>query len=314
MRPWLSAILTVYRGQEWLHRTLSSVAAACPGIEVVVLDTSPDSECMAIILQYKDKLDLRVVDPGGIDGWPAKMNLGVQQASSDYISWLCQDDLWFPNRGEMIRNWIANNPDAVLHLAPTAIIDRNDRRLGVWRCPLKEETRSLDRSILLEKLLVQNFISVPSPVIRRDAWLACGGVDTDLWYTGDWDMWIKLARLGQVTYHGEVTAGFRVHPASTTSTGSCNLDDFADQQRRVVDRHIDAIPAEHRVYLRKLADASISINTILAAGANGQSGATMNAMRTLIALGPIDAARYLHRSRLAERVLPRLRARLAGRL
>ena len=161
---------------------------------------------------------------------------------------------------------------------------------------------------------MQNFIAVPSPIVRRDAWLACGGLDTTLWYTGDWDLWLKLARSGDVLYHEEVTAAFRIHVASATSTGSRKLDGFSEQQRRVVDKHIEAVPIERRHRVRQLADASISINTALAAGANGERGAVLQAMCALAAMGPVNAARYLHSSRLTERVLPRLRARLAGSL
>jgi len=315
LKPWLSVILPVYRGEEWLDRTLSSIViGACPGIEIIVIDSSPDEKSMAIIRRFEDRLDLRIIDPGATDGCMPKMNLGVELASAEHISWLCQDDVWFPNRAATIRNWIAENPDTVLHLAPSAIIDRNDRRLGTWRCPLKNGSRPLDPSYLTERLLVQNFIAVPSPIVRRDAWLACGGLDTTLWYTGDWDLWLKLSRIGDVMYHNEVTAGFRVHGASATVTGSHNLADFAEQQRRVVNKYIEAVPVARRPRMRRLSDASISINTALAAGANGQRGAIFDAMRAIAALGPINAARYLHRSRLTERVLPRLKAKFAGTL
>jgi len=312
-KPWLSVIFPVYRGQEWLDRALSSIAnGACSGIEVIVIDSSPDLESMTIIRRYEERLELRIIDPGTVDGCFPKTNLGVEAALAEHISWLHQDDLWFPNRAEVVRNWIAQNPSAVLHLAPSAIIDRNDRQLGIWHCPLKADARPLDPSYLIEKLLVQNFIAVPSPIVRRDAWLACGGVDATLWYTGDWDMWLKLARSGDVVYHGEVTAGFRIHGSSMTATGSRQLEDFSEQQRRVVNSHIEAVAIERRLRVRRLAEASISVNTALAAGANGKSSAVFDAMRTIAGMGPINAMRYLHRSRLTERVLPRLKAKLAG--
>lgn len=315
MKPWLSVVLPVYRGEEWLDRTLSSIiVGACPGIEVIVIDSSPDAKSMAIVRQYETELDLRIVDSGTIDGCSPKTNLGVEIASAEHISWLCQDDLWFPNRVGTVRSWIEENPHAALHLAPTAIIDRNDRQLGIWHCPLRGGPRPLDPSYLIQKLLVQNFVAVPSPVVRRDAWLACGGLDTALWYTGDWDLWLKLARLGDVLYHGEVTAGFRIHPLSATSTGSRELEDFAEQQRLIVDKHIASIPVERRSQVRKLADLSITINTALAAGANGKPDVIFEIMRTIAAMGPINMARYFHRSRLAERVLPRLKAKFAGTL
>jgi glycosyltransferase involved in cell wall biosynthesis len=313
-RPsWLSVILPVYRGEEWLERTLASIAAEPDrGIEVVVIDSSPDTGSMAIIQSFADRLAFKVVDPEGLDGCSPKTNLGVRHASARHITWLCQDDLWLPGRAAAVRSWIAARPDAALHLAPTAIIDKDDKVRGIWRCPLPDGADPIDRTALLEKLLVQNFVAVPSPIIRRDAWLASGGLDLDLWYTGDWDMWIKLALQGDVLYHDIVTAAFRIHGASATSTGSRAKGDFEAQHRVVVERHIAAIPADRRAGVRRLADASIAVNTALAAAANGQPGSIGAALGSVLGLGPVGAGRYLHRSRIMDRVLPRLRAKFAG--
>jgi len=312
-QPWLSVVLPVFRGEEWLERTLNSIAAdPDPEIEVVVIDSSPNNKSMAIIEGFADRLSFRFVDPGGVDGCSPKTNLGVRHASARHITWLCQDDLWLPGRAATVRGWITAQPNAALHLAPTAIIDRDDKVRGIWRCPLAGSEESVDRTRLLEKLLVQNFVAVVSPVIRRDAWLACGGLDLDLWYTGDWDMWIKLALQGDVLYHDTVTAAFRIHGSSATSTGSHEIGDFEAQHRIVVERHIPAIPVKRRAAVRRLANASIAVNTALAATANGQSRSLGGALASVLALGPVGIGRYMHRSRIIERVLPRLRAKLAG--
>lgn len=312
-RPWLSVILPVYRGEEWLDQTLSSIAAdADPGIEVVVIDSSPDDGSMTIIRRFADRVNFRFVDPDGIDGCSPKTNLGVRHASANHITWLCQDDLWLPGRTAAVRGWILGRPDAALHLAPTAIIDKDDKVRGIWNCPLVDGKEPVERNVLLEKLLVQNFVAVASPVIRRDAWLACGGLDLDLWYTGDWDLWIKLALHGEVLYHDTVTAAFRIHGSSATTTGSREASNFEAQHRIVVERHIAAIPASRRAQVRRLADASIAVNSALADAANGRSRALGEALMSVLRLGPVGAARYIHRSRIIERVLPRLRAKSAG--
>jgi glycosyltransferase involved in cell wall biosynthesis len=312
-RPWLSVILPVYRGERWIERTLESVAMqADTGIEVVVIDSSPDGATAALVQRFADRLALSIVDPAGIDGCYPKMNHGVAHARADHVAWLCQDDLWLPGRVAAVRDWIAAAPQAALHLAPTAIIDRDDRVLGTWRCPLK--AGRVDPATLAEKLIVQNFVAVVSPVVRRDAWLACGGLDLDLWYTGDWDLWLKLGEQGEVVYHESVTAGFRIHGDSATSTGSRDGADFLNQHRIVVDRHIASVPASRRASARRLADASITVNAALAAAAHGEAGALGRALRTLAGLGPLAAGQYFHRSRIIERAWPRLRAKWAGAL
>jgi glycosyltransferase involved in cell wall biosynthesis len=312
-KPWLSVILPIYRGERWIERTLESVAIqADTGIEVVVIDSSPDNATMTLVNRFADRLKLSIVDPAGTDGCYPKMNHGVIQARADHVAWLCQDDLWLPGRVAAVREWIAAAPQAALHLAPTAIIDSDDRVLGVWRCPLK--AGAVDPATLAEKLIVQNFVAVVSPVVRRDAWLACGGLDLDLWYTGDWDLWLKLGQQGEVVYHDAVTAGFRIHDESATSTGSRDGADFVDQHRIVVDRHIAAIPAHRRAPARRLADASIVVNAALAAAAHGEARALGSALLVVAGLGPFGAGRYLHRSRIIERAWPRLRAKWTGAL
>lgn len=314
-RPWLSVILPVYRGEEWLERTLSSIAAdRDPGIEVVVIDSSPDDGSMTIIQSFADRVNFRFVNPDGIDGCSSKTNLGVRHASARHITWLCQDDLWLPGRTAAVQGWITGRPDAALHLAPTAIIDKDDKVRGIWHCPLADNEEPVERTALLEKLLVQNFVAAASPVIRRDAWLACGGLDLDLWYTGDWDLWIKLALHGDVLYHDTVTAAFRIHGSSATTTGSRATGNFKDQHRIVVERHIAAIPASRRAQVRRLADASITVNSALADAANGRLRAIGEALMSVLGLGPVGFGRYIHRSRIIERVLPRLRAKSAGLL
>src|SRR5262249_25795968 len=140
------------------------------------------------------------------------------------------------------------------------------------------------------------------------------GIDPALWYTGDWDLWLKLAQHGRSYYHDQVTAGFRIHGSSATSTGSRDADDFRAQLETVIERHLAAIPIPQRARAGRLADASVAVNVALAASANGARGGLARAIRSVLALGPIDGWRYIRYSRIIDRAWPRLRARLAGTL
>lgn len=314
-KPWLSVIFPVHNGERWVGPALDSlVGQADPGLEIVVIDTSDGPGTRQIIDTYGDRLRLRYVDPDGASGCSQKMNHGVRHADADHVAWLCQDDIWLPGRSAAVHNWLANDPDAVLHLAPSALVDPQGRQVGLWHCPLQESEQPLDRADLLEKLLVQNFVSVISPIVRRDAWLAVGGIDLALWYTGDWDLWIKLARFGPVRFHDRVTGGFRIHNQSATILGSADRNEFIAQHRIVLDRHVDALPSRQARAVRPLAEASMRINVDLATAAHGSAVALVRAAWSLLSLGPRGASRYLYYSRIVERSWPRLRAKLAGGL
>ena len=229
---------------------------------------------------------------------------------------LHQDDLWLPRRGAAVRHWLSSaRSDAVMHLHPAFIINERGRKLGTWRCPLPAGEAPVPPQILAERLLVQNFIPIPSPTIRREAFLRVGGLDEALWYTADWDLYLKLSYAGRVWYHPESLACFRVHKNSLTILGSRSLDDFREQHELVRDRHAGKADAlRPNPTILRLAVASIDINTALAAANSGKPGALIKALATLLKLGPRRIRRYFYYSRIIDRMIPRLRARLAGGL
>jgi glycosyltransferase involved in cell wall biosynthesis len=311
-KPFLSVVMPVHDGAEWIAATLDSVAAEpTAGIEFIVIDSSPTDSTAMIVERYADRLPLQLVQRRDVKPWQTKTNMGVELSSADHVCILHQDDLWLTSRVETVRHWIGNAPQAALHLAPSRLIDRHGRTIGKWTCPLPAE-QPLEPQFLLTRLLVQNFVSVPAPVFRRNAWIECGGMDEQLWYTPDWDIWLKLSSAGPVVYHDEITTAFRVHGSSLTVTGSRNAGEFRAQMETVLDRYLGRIPAGSRRGIERLARASIDVNVSLAAASGGSATGLASAAGNVLSLGPVGMGRYLRDSRLRERVMSRLRARMAG--
>lgn len=310
-RPWLSVVMPVHNGSEWIGASLESIAQqADDGIEVLVIDSSPDDAASQIARGFADRLRLRIFPDSPLISWQAKTNEGVQIAAADHICWLHQDDLWLPGRIVELRRWIAQDPDAALHVAASLIVDRVGRRLGVWRCPFRGEG-PVPPQMFLERLLVQNFISAPAPLFRKDAWLVAGGMDEDLWYTGDWDIWLKLAEQGGVRHHEAPTTAFRIHGSSLTVTGSRNAQDFERQMKIVLERHLPRL-THRRGAVQRAGLASIRVNGALAAASGGRWVGLLGAGARVLALGPSGIRRYMRDSRIVDRLVPRLRAKLTG--
>lgn len=311
-KPFLSVVMPVHEGAAWIDATLDSLAAEpTDKLEIIVVDSSPTSTTAAIVERFAHRLPLRLLQRRDLVPWQTKTNLGVELAAADHVCILHQDDLWLPGRVEAAHRWLATSPEAGLHLAPTAIIDRYGRRIGRWNCPLPAD-EVLEAQFLLERLLVQNFVSVPAPIFRRAAWLACGGMDEKLWYTPDWDIWAKLASTSPVVYHDEITTAFRVHGSSLTVTGSRDVGELRAQMQIVMERHLSRLPASSRRRVEPVAGASISVNVLLAAASGGDLKALVRAARVVLSLGPAGMRRYFRDSRLRERVACRLRAKLTG--
>lgn len=306
--PWLSVVIPSYLGERWIGSSLGSLAAdGVPGIEVLLIDGSPNSATRDIARSYLGKLHLRVIERPDLTSWQAKTNFGVEMASSTHISWLGVDDVWLSGRGQSVRSWITASPDTALHIAPSAIIDRKGNRRGTWNCPFPAEG-NYTPAFVARRLLVQNFIAAPAPVFRKDAWLSCGGADPRLWYTADWDIWLKLSALGAVTYHRTTTVGFRIHGGSLTVAGSRNNLDFSGQMQTVLERHLGKAK-EAATEVERIARVSIAVNAALA---SGSAGKVLAVFGRVLRLGPLGIWQYLRDSRLMERIVPRALAILAG--
>jgi GT2 family glycosyltransferase len=313
-RPWLSVIVPSHDGERWLGAALQSlVDQKMLGIEVILIDASETDESLRIAEGFSDRLDIRTERRPDLLPWTAKTNYGVELATSPWVSMLHQDDLWRPQRSGELRKWLSRQTDAVMHLHPCYIIDETGRRLGLWRCPLTDNGSPVPDELLLERLLVQNFVAIPAPAIRRDAFIRVGGLDNQLWYTADWDLYLKIAAVGNVYYHSTPLACFRVHKGSLTVRGSKDKIDFRRQHQIVVDRHAEKLAAASRKKVLPVASASIEVNVALAAAIGGELAQIFKAMAAMLTLGPRGLRQYFLYSRILDRALPRLRALVAAR-
>jgi glycosyltransferase involved in cell wall biosynthesis len=311
---WLSVIVPSHNGQRWLSTALQSIADQKErGIEVIVIDSSTENTSLAIAESFSTQVVIRALRRPDLLSWMAKTNFGAEQAKGNWICMLHQDDLWLPNRSAELRNWLLSQPDAVMHLHPCYIVDEVGRRLGLWRCPLPADGSPVPAQLLYERLLVQNFIGIPTPAIRRDAYLMAGGLDKTLWYTADWDLYLKIASIGNICYHLTPLACFRIHKNSLTVLGSRDINDFRHQHSTVLYRHLSKIAPDSRTPVRRIAEASIEVNVALAAAAAGRFSGIRKAIQCILLLGPRGISRYFSYSRIADRAIPRMLALAVGR-
>ena len=305
-RPFISVVMPVHGGGDWLDAALTSIRPDGPGeIELVIRDSTPGQSRADVVARHAGRLRIDYAYMPEVASWTRKTNLGVEAARADYVCTLHQDDLWLDGRLARAREMIGRFPDAALLLSPSLIADDAGRRLGQWRPPFRPGR--IAPAIYRDLLLVQNSIAIPAPIMRRDGYLAVGGLDESLWYTPDWDLWLKLGDQGPVAYDPQPATAFRVHGHSLTMNG--DRQEFAEQLEIVLARHLRAGSKTARI-----SRASVRINTLLSEAALRNPQALLGALATFLALGPINGSRYLRYSRIVERALPRLRLRFAGAL
>lgn len=178
-----SAIIPVHNRVHLIDRTLASIINQ--EIEIIVVDdgsTDGTAECLA---KYSDRITIlhqKNKGPG------AARNLGIAQATGDYILFLDSDDLWFSWSLTTFRNVILelNYPAFV---AGTAIPFEDELELNkIKSIPLEVESfRDYYSSSNQSLWLLGGAVAIKSQVLRQ--------VDgyTSKWINGeDSDLWLKL--------------------------------------------------------------------------------------------------------------------------
>ena len=277
------------------------------GIELVIVDDGSSDRTLDIVRDFAKVLPIRLLTPRRIGNWVAVSNIGLREATGDWACFLHQDDLWLPGRIERLRGEMESAEDAlVLHNA--IFVGPDGRELGPWTCPLPEGDVPQERFI--ERLLIQNFIAIPSPVFRRNAAIGSGGLDEGLWFSADWDLWLRLGALGPVRFIAETLSAFRVHPASQTAARKALPEEWETQLTTVLARHLQNLPVTGnlRAKVERAGMASIAVNSALSAASRGEPVSPSQVFLKLLALGPSGWHRYVRDSRIVQRVRSRLKA------
>lgn len=306
--------MPVYNGHRYLARALQSVVDQhSKDVEVIVVDDGSTDDSVTIARGFTHALPLTIVTQEPTGNWLCGTNRALREARGTFISVLHQDDAWLPTRISELKALASAHPNVGMIAHAVHYVDDDDRPVGVLNAPLNNGVLADDA--LLPKLLVQNFFAMPAPLVRRSIAMDVGGFDESLWYTADWDLWLKVGAIAPVAYSDHKLASFRLHQESQTATRSSNSAAFREQLHRCYERHAAVLARRGLLDSRtqKTAQLSIDVNVALAARAHGQTVPWTAVLASAFSAGLTGCVHYVRMSRIAERLWSRLRLRRARR-
>ncbi len=224
--PKVSIITPSYNQGNFIGATIESVLAQTyPNIEYILIDGGSTDDTMAVVEQYRDRIDIVVHerDRGQSDA----INKGFRLATGDLVGWINSDDLLYPDCVERIVELYKNHPDGtIFYSASSDWIDADGQITGTRYLPIP------DRDFLLNRCadIVQQGSFYTTQYVRE-----VGYVDETIHYCMDLDLWLRLSTKGPIYQtNGPALAAFRRWEATKTSTGGRH---FQDDIRRVLRRH-----------------------------------------------------------------------------
>lgn len=308
-KPWLSVLITTYNGEKYLPETLDSIIAQRDkGIECIVVDDGSADRTPSILEDYSKKLPMKILHQSRTGNWITNTNRALLACIGEYVCLLNQDDRWLGNRLQTMKNIIEKHPEVGFFLHPAWFIDEKGNRLGKWFCPLPKHARIIDSTLMIERLVVQNFIASAAPIFRRAMAQDLCGLDEDMWYAADWDFWLKISSRSKAIYYPEPLSEFRIHSGSQVIRHTNDIGNIRKQLETVLGRNEKYLGCSKlKKKIMQVARFSIEVNIILSSMFHHKKTIFFKLIYQFLSLGPQGWYKYIRDSRIWERAFVRFK-------
>ncbi len=120
INPTVAVIIPTYNRAHCVGEAIQSVIdQTVPADEIIVIDDG-STDSTADVLAGLGEADTVIRQPN--TGVSAARNAGIKHASSEWISFLNSDDIWYPNRlGVFVRDF-SRNPAIVSHVSNLRVV------------------------------------------------------------------------------------------------------------------------------------------------------------------------------------------------
>jgi glycosyltransferase involved in cell wall biosynthesis len=214
----------------FLEETIQSVIQQdYPHIEYIIVDGGSTDGSVDIIRTHQQHLKYWVSEPD--KGQSNAINKGFAQATGAIFSWLNSDDLLAPSAVRIATHFLSVYPEIGLAYGDRLHIDAKRNVVGVLRCP------SHDNGMFKKNITLPQ----ESTFFRRNVFDSVGGLDEDLHFSMDFDLWCKIARVSRMRHIPTFMGYFREHGVAKSVTFHDVSKDahnsFRVEHQRVFQRH-----------------------------------------------------------------------------
>lgn len=207
MNPKVTVLMPVYNAEKFLPEAIKSVLAQTyTDFELLIINDGSTDRSREIILSFCDPR-IRLIDNEKNMRLVFSLNKGLQLAKGKYIARQDADDIASPKRLKKQIEYLEKNPQIVLLGSWAEIIDERGKLISVWKRPT-------GHCSIVWRLLFNNCLVHSSVMFPRDNVLKVGGYNSSTVYGQDYDLWVRLSKVGKIKQLPEVLLKHRVSSES----------------------------------------------------------------------------------------------------
>jgi hypothetical protein len=252
--PLITVITPSYNQAAYIEETILSVLRqGYPRLQYIIVDGLSTDGSGEIIERYRGVVDTVIIEKDR--GQTEAINKGLRLARGEIVTWLNSDDMFGPGALHAVAlNWLRSQADLVFGFC----LPHKEHGFVLANLPqVRAETFTTQHLGEIFKYWMKGFFFYqPEVFFSRRILEAVGGeLRENLYYTMDYDFWLRCAAAGAtVEPLGWPIALFRQHREQKTA----NLLDCMLEQAEVRDEFVrPAPPARRRVEVRERLQAAL---------------------------------------------------------
>ena len=202
----LSVVTPSFNQGEFIERTLDSVLSQDhPDFEYIVMDAMSTDATAEVLARCRERIDQLIVERDS--GQADSLRKGFENATGDIHCYLNSDDVLLPGTLKFVTDYLKANPDVDAIYSNRIFLDDRDKITGFWILPPHS-------SYFMSRW---DFIPQETCFWRRSLMERAGSIDPTFNFALDYDLFVRMMKIGRFKHINKFLSGFRVHPGAKSS-------------------------------------------------------------------------------------------------
>ncbi len=193
---------------DYIERTIATITPQLgPQDSYVIVDGGSSDSTHEVLRRWEDRITAVYIEPGCTQA--EALALGFNRHPGKYACYLNSDDLFLPGAIDRALSFLEHQPESTVAVYSNRVfVDDADRVTRLWRLPPHIN------------YLMRRWDYVPQEACfwRYDVMQQVGGVDEQLNFAMDYDLFVRMMTVGKFCRLKGYFACFREHAKSKTST------------------------------------------------------------------------------------------------
>lgn len=217
--PRITIVTPSFDQGRFLEKTIQSILSQqYENLEYLVIDGGSTDGSVDIIRRYQDRLHYWVSEPDS--GQADAIAKGFARSTGEIMGWLNSDDLLLPGALATVAQTFSRSRDIQMTYGNIVVINEwNHMQHVCIQTPARFETLFYGGQIINQEAVFWT----------RNLYNRVGGLNRQLQYALDYDLWVRMSRVTMPHYIPVILAAFRQHPAQK----SHRIDRYIDEMRLV---------------------------------------------------------------------------------